>query len=401
MQGGGDHIYADDLRYSVSYGIGPHHKGYDGVYTYVGKLFTTDRRLPYTPVRGSRRDAEVNDGSWDQGTYPASYEGPDVWVTVTVPDGLHRVSLYLVNNDGHDGDNRRRDYTVELRPHKDPVANSQAQPPLASTRISNFYDGVYAQFLVQGPGAFDFKIGRDYSECTKLQGVFCDRLTGTVPPDASKPPSIAAPYLGLILAPGPNGTVFVSNLDGVGPSGKAGVQPGDVILRAGGKLVTGVSGLMAQIGQLTPNTTFWVRVRRAGHTATLAIPVVVGTKSLGDNSFPMTLPLGGVKYDPPTATLPANPSPTLAAAQALWTALDAADAQAGGAATDSADRILAYRAAAGAGAPPSLLENWRWTLRLWTPDDHLKLGRAMYLGWQAQLALTPSLAERGNGKKKP
>ena len=61
----------------------------------------------------------------------------------------------------------------------------------------------------------------------------------------------------------------------------------------------------------------------------------------------MTLPLGGVKYDPPPATLPADASPTLAAAQALWTALDVADAQAGGAARDSADRILAYRAAAG------------------------------------------------------
>ena len=94
---------------------------------------------------------------------------------------------------------------------------------------------------------------------------------------------------------------------------------------------------MAQIGELTPNTTFWVRVRRAGHAATLAIPIVVGTKSLGDNSFPMTLPLGGVQYDPPPATLPADASPTLAAAQALWTALDAADAQAGGAATRLSD----------------------------------------------------------------
>ena len=309
MQGGGDHIYAEDLRYSVSYGIGPHHKGYNGVYTYVGKLFTTDRRLPYTPVRGSRRDAEVNDGSWDQGTYPASYEGPDVWVTVTVPDGLHRVSLYLVNNDGHDGDNRRRDYTVELRPHKDPVANSQAQPPLASTRVSNFYDGVYTQFLVQGPGAFDFKIGRDYSACTKLQGVFCDRLTGTVPPDAPKPPSIAEPYLGLILAPGPNGTVFVSNLDGVGPSGKAGVQPGDVILRAGGKLVTGVSGLMAQIGRTGAEHDLLGarpprRPRRHARHPDRRRHEVTGRQFL-----PMTLPLGGVQYDPPTATCPRTPPP--------------------------------------------------------------------------------------------
>ena len=190
MQGGGDHVYADDLRYTVDYSIGPHYKGFPAVYSYIGKLFTTDRRLPYTPVYGSRRDAEVNDGSWDERNYPASWEGPDLWVTVTVPDGLHRVSLYLVNNDGHGGNNRRRDYTVELRPHKDPVADSQAQPALARTRVSNFYGGVYTQFLVQGPGAFDFNIGRDYSECAKLQGVFCDRLTGTMPPDALKPPSI-------------------------------------------------------------------------------------------------------------------------------------------------------------------------------------------------------------------
>ena len=146
-----------------------------------------------------------------------------------------------------------------------------------------------------------------------------------------------------------------------------------------------------------------MRVRRAGHAGTLAIPIVVGTKALGDNSFPMTLPLGGVTYDAAAGPRPAGgrlPHPDGGPG-----AVDGVGRRrrAGGRRGDGTrrTRILAYRAAAGANAPPSLLENWRWTLRLWTPDDHLKLARTMYLGWQAQLALTPGLAQRGSGQKRP
>ncbi len=75
-----------------------------------------------------------------------------------------------------------------------------AAPTLASARVAAFYDGVYKQFLVQGPATYHLKIGRCYSFCTKLQGIFLDKipgsLTATVPmPLIASPP----PPTGLTL----------------------------------------------------------------------------------------------------------------------------------------------------------------------------------------------------------
>lgn len=253
-----DQVYAPDSRYSLSIEIGPHHTSdYGGVYTYVSRLYTDDPRILYDPARKTRRDSEVNDGSWQFNKYPLTWEGPDLWLTVQTPPGLHRISLYFVNDDGHFvnddgiGDNRLRDYTLELRSG----TAASPGPVLAHTRVFDFYDGVYKQFLVQGPGPFCFRVGRNNSFVTKLQGVFMDRVTET------------------------------------------------------------------------------------------------------------------------PAAQTSDTSPTLAAAQALWAALDAADEA--GAAPDTADRVLAYRAAASAGAPASLLTDWRENLHFWTAQDRADFDQAM------------------------
>jgi hypothetical protein len=86
--------------------------------------------------------------------------------------------------------------------------------------------------------------------------------------------------------------------------------------------------------------------------------------------------LYGVKCDPPQPGPESlSESSPLRAARALWAALDANYA-----ATVNMQlpyRMLAYRAAAAAGAEPDLLENWRWNLHLWTPQDRIKWDNTM------------------------
>ena len=117
--------------------------------------------------------SEINDGTWQHDIYPYSHEGPGLLYAVTVPAGVHRVSLYFYNNDAHEAAPRGyRDYIAHVRA-SDQAANT---PDLARCRVSDFDSGVYASFVVSGPGAYSIKIARHRSEATKLSGVFVDRI---------------------------------------------------------------------------------------------------------------------------------------------------------------------------------------------------------------------------------
>ena len=111
-----------------------------------------DLRSLYDPILGHRRDAEENDGSYDTSTYTKTYDGPDLLVRTKVPDGVHCLSLYFVNNDAHGRSlNKYRNYDVQVfsdDPGIDPIQSSK---PLAQTRVTDFWGGVYKQFLVRGP----------------------------------------------------------------------------------------------------------------------------------------------------------------------------------------------------------------------------------------------------------
>ena len=73
-----------------------------------------------------------------------------------------------------------RDYPVELRLAKDNVTKDDllAQPPLAQTRVADFWGGVYKQFIVSGPGNYWIRIARNHSHATRLNGIFVDKLAG-------------------------------------------------------------------------------------------------------------------------------------------------------------------------------------------------------------------------------
>lgn len=162
--------------YKIDSGVGPHFKDYDSIYTYVHWLKSDLRQVLFQPRNGVRRQAEWNDGTWQPGKYPPAREGPDLWATVTVADGPHRVALYFFNKDGHTGPNRFRDYVVELKKHDDDRIAADASPTLAQGRVRDFWGGVYLNFQVQGPSTFDFKIARQGSHVTMMSGVFINRL---------------------------------------------------------------------------------------------------------------------------------------------------------------------------------------------------------------------------------
>ena len=126
-----------------------------------------------------RRQAEIDDHGE---AYPMTQQRPDLYVSLKVPTGDFYLSLYDFNKDGHDGNNRLRDYRFSVRPHAPDVALDNidgfaAQPELAHGRIRDFWGGVYKRFLVRGPQTLTVQVSRNYSFNTVLAGVFLDKVT--------------------------------------------------------------------------------------------------------------------------------------------------------------------------------------------------------------------------------
>jgi hypothetical protein len=180
----GDEDYALEPGYDVHIDLGPNHDpSTPAPVSWRNGDLNSGLHTLYSPELGHRRDAENNDWSYDNKLYPESYDGPGLWVHVTVPDGVHCLTLYFVNFDAHDGGgNKYRDYDLKVVPDDPDPAKVQAATPLARARVNDFWGGVYKQFLICGPGKFVVKIGRNRSFVTKVQGVFLDRVTGQ-PPD--------------------------------------------------------------------------------------------------------------------------------------------------------------------------------------------------------------------------
>ncbi len=161
--------------------IGPNCLPGDSIRHWVHWPATDDHRSLYDPLIGIRRQAEWDDHGE---AYPIEHEGPDIWIAVKVPAGMHRVSLYFMNKDGHTDANRSRDYRVAVQSHDPDINRAVCRPPLAVARVRAFWGGVYKQFAVRGPGQYHVHIARDYSVNAICAGVFLDRLTGE--PDSSE-----------------------------------------------------------------------------------------------------------------------------------------------------------------------------------------------------------------------
>jgi hypothetical protein len=110
-----------------------------------------------------------------------------------------------------------------------------------------------------------------------------------------------------------------------------------------------------------------------------------------DEVFPLSNLEYIERYDPPAITpqLLGAPSSRLHLASELWE-LSAKQSE-----VTLTWRLssfygrMAFRVAAGDGAPNKVLANWRWRLRLWTPEDRDSFAQTMARGWKAFLAHNP------------
>ncbi len=178
--------------------IGPHAAATDSLRYFVTELYTQNPRVLEMPPtyldsrvkKGlttpdkNRREAEIDDHGED---YPQAVDGPDIYTTLTVPNGLFTLSLYAYNKDAHgEGGNRFRDYRVSIRPQPntslDDISTFETQPELAHKRIRDFCGGVYERFLVRGPMTLTVKLDRNYSRNAILQSVMLDLVDETPPP---------------------------------------------------------------------------------------------------------------------------------------------------------------------------------------------------------------------------
>lgn len=170
-----DHRFFWDSDYIIDPQIGPNHTD-DSLRAWLHWRRTKRPESLYDPILGYRRQAEWDDHGE---TYPVTHEGPDTWVAITLPKGMHRISLYFFNKDGKDGSNRHRDYLIELKPYAPTPAEAFTLPAIARARLRDFGGGgVYKQFVVQGGDRYYIKIARNGSFNTICSGLFIDKLSG-------------------------------------------------------------------------------------------------------------------------------------------------------------------------------------------------------------------------------
>jgi hypothetical protein len=146
--------------------------------------------------RGTRSLGWVGDGTTGDDDFPSTMQGPDLYLGVRVPEGAHAISLYFYTgrDPRDDAAAAQRDYVIRVKKGADIAPNAQwkvnsaqdlipveVSPSLAWARVNGFVDcGVYERFAVHGRGIWWFKIDRNFSDSTHLQGVFVDKLGGTV-----------------------------------------------------------------------------------------------------------------------------------------------------------------------------------------------------------------------------
>ncbi len=157
-----------------------------------------NRNILFDPTDSVRTEAEWDDHGE---VYPGFVDGPDIWTVVEVPEGVHEIALYFYNPNGYLSNESRRDYVVEARRHPstsslvfqfnnvgDLAIGEQNKwgkiltaameqwysfPVEARTRVSRFAgSGVYKRFMCRKGGIYLFRVCRNGSFNTILNGVF-------------------------------------------------------------------------------------------------------------------------------------------------------------------------------------------------------------------------------------
>lgn len=149
---------------------------------------STNINALFNPVRLTRKE-----GVWDDtgANYNKTWDGPDLWIRVVVPEGAHLIDLYFYNTPDNTADSVKADFYIEMR--KDPVVHANLQevqkaprrdieklyavPVLARTRVRQFSgSGVYQKFESYGQGTYWFRISKNSSPSARLNGVFISKV---------------------------------------------------------------------------------------------------------------------------------------------------------------------------------------------------------------------------------
>jgi hypothetical protein len=135
---------------------------------------------------------------------------------------------------------------------------------------------------------------------------------------------------------------------------------------------------------ITGPGTFCFNICRNNSLDTICSAVLIdrltGPKTYVDD---VSLPwLGHVNFNPPTISADILTSAPNAIEQSLKLR-DVLDDQSNELSQAPwPESVMAYRAAAAARANETLLENWRWALRLWTPQDRSQFNQSVAQAWQ-------------------
>jgi hypothetical protein len=145
----------------------------DSLRHWVHDSQTNNVRSLKNPYEGGRRQSEWDDHGE---AYPMSHEGPHIYVTIIMPPGNFYLSFYIFNKDGHDDNNRFRDYLITVKQYCETDADFARAPALAQGRVNHFWGGVYKVFAVKGGQKYSVQVHDNWSFNTILSGVFVDAI---------------------------------------------------------------------------------------------------------------------------------------------------------------------------------------------------------------------------------
>lgn len=133
---------------------------------WVAAVATNDPRAPWNPV--------IRDGTfawWDDKgeEHPFDEAGPDLRISLTIPEGLWRLGVYQVDPDWGD--------TWHPRLH-DLVLSDEEGSVLATADTGKFSQGAWQLFCVRGPLQATLRVCKGPSICAIVSALALDRLGG-------------------------------------------------------------------------------------------------------------------------------------------------------------------------------------------------------------------------------
>jgi hypothetical protein len=186
MGDNGDRTYLLQPGYEVSYQSGNFNKiSSIAPVSLRASGTSTDLRDLYDPTAGIRHDVErTNTANADP-----NKDQPEMWIRIKVPDGIQCLSFYFLNNLAHTSAvDKFDDYDLQILANDPNPGKIPFNAPLARARVSDFWGGVYKQFLICGPATYFVRIHPNQCSTVNLSGLFIDHLTGDMPDNPGQLP---------------------------------------------------------------------------------------------------------------------------------------------------------------------------------------------------------------------